>query len=145
MKIKPKFKIWHLLAVTLMVAGLLWCLRLGDNFDRDLAENATLVIRARLVQSHGGSKCHWNTVEVRRTFKNETEEKIPDTIEVAHYGWNPGIPDGESTLYLVRYNDQNPESVWKLVEPMLNTGARHGVSHHAACEGKKGTQLIELI
>ena len=130
MKIKPKFKIWHLLAATLLVAGLLWWIRLGEKFDRALAENAALVIRARLVQSHGGSKYHWNTVEIRRTFKNETGDEISGTIDVAHYGWNPGIPAGESTLYLVRYNDQNPEFGWKLVEPMHDTATGHGVSHH---------------
>jgi hypothetical protein len=45
-------------------------------------------------------------------------------LSVAHLSWEPGIPEGESTIYLERYNPARND-LWKL----LNGSGKDGVSH----------------
>ena len=126
MKQRAHFKIWHLLVVTLIVA--LYVLSISNRwrkFDRDMAEDVPVVVRVELLESRGGSKYHWQTVKVLHVFKNETDETIPESVQVAHYGWNPGVPEGRSTLYLVYYNESKPEYGWKLHQPDSNFGVSH--------------------
>ena len=122
-----KFSIWHLLAITSITAIVLWWMNLGDPVDLEMANDVPLVIRAELLEVHGGGKYHWTTVAVIRVFKNDTDDTIPETLKIAHYGWSVGPPSGQSTLYLTRYNEGHPEYGWKLHE----ADSKLGFSHHS--------------
>ena len=87
------------------------------SFDRDLAKRVPLVLRVKAIQHNGGSKYHWTTVKVIGVVKNNTGDKIPESLDIASTGWRQGMPDGVCTVYLVRYNVSNPQYGWQLHKP----------------------------
>jgi len=93
-------------------------------FDPDLAVQAEAVLRVRLISPGAGSKFIWDEVEVLGVIKNASDFQFGKTLQVAHYSWEPGVPQGESTIYLVPYSE-TPDHLWKLLG---DSGAR-GVSH----------------
>lgn len=95
-------------------------------FDMDLAADAEVVLRVRLVEDQGGSKYHWQVVEKLEIIKNEGSHKMGNRVLVAHYGWEPGIPAGVSTIYLDPYSELASD-MWRLVKG----SAKSGVSHRA--------------
>src|SRR5262249_7557776 len=94
--------------------------------DPDKAKKATAVLRVRYRALKGGNKYAWDEVEVLAVIENRSKYQFPQTMDVAHYDPEPGIPKGESTIYLEPYNNVDP-SLWKL----LNGAAKEGVSHAA--------------
>jgi hypothetical protein len=62
-------------------------------------------------------------VEVVQVLKNQSSEAFTNTLSVAAYSWKAGVPEGESTLYLERYN--KTMGVWKLVGGEASTGVSH--------------------
>jgi hypothetical protein len=93
--------------------------------DEALAKNALVVLRAKLISGGGNSdKYDYYEVEILRVFKNESGEILKGRIQVASYSWKLGVPKGESTLYLERYN-QTVKGIWKLVGGEAATGVSH--------------------
>jgi hypothetical protein len=97
------------------------------NVDSAKFAKAPVVLRARRISQGSGSKYLWCKVEILRVLKNESGQQFDKTLEVAYYSWDPGVPDGESTLYLEPYNE-SPSHPWKL----LGGSAAEGVSHSSA-------------
>ena len=128
MKIRFKFSIAQLLGLMVLTALIVRWLFPGLPYDRDLAGQVPLVLRVQAVQRNGGSKYHWTTVKVLGVVKNSTGAKIPESLNIASIGWGEGLPTGECTVYLVRYNVSFPKYGWKLHKPDA-TGL--GYSHHA--------------
>lgn len=91
----------------------------------EIAKRVKVVLRVKLIDRRGGDKYGWDIVEVLSVLKNESGQQFEGRVEIAHYSWKPGVPDGESTVYLEPYGD-NAEQ-WRL----LDGGAEHGVSHPA--------------
>lgn len=93
--------------------------------DAELAKRAQLVVRAVRVTDpkRRGKKYTWYRVGVLQVLKNDTESKPPDLLKVAALGIKPGIPEGQSILYLVPYNRAKGALLWKL----LGGGADEGV------------------
>jgi hypothetical protein len=99
----------------------------NNAFDPDLAVQAGAVLRVRLISPGIGSKFVWDEVEVLGVIKNASDFRFGNTLKVAHYSWEPGVPEGESTIYLVPYSEA-PDHLWKL----LGDSAARGVSHTSA-------------
>ena len=95
--------------------------------DADRASKVQVVLRVRLLEREGGNKYAWDKVHLLGVVKNESGHEFPQEFIIAHYNAEPGVPDGESTVYLERYNDSD-ESLWKL----LQGSAKTGVSHNSA-------------
>lgn len=80
--------------------------KLDDLRDKDFLDSVA-VLRVKLVKPGEGSKYHWPVVEILDVFKDSSnyDLKTGDTLEVAHYGYEPGIPDGTSIVYLQYYGE----------------------------------------
>src|SRR5580698_5846675 len=92
--------------------------------DSAKAAHAKAVLRVKWLSSKGGDKFTWDEVEVLHVIKNESSFEFPKKLYVAHYSWEPGIPKGDSTIYLEPYNDTD-ESQWKLVDGSAKSGVSH--------------------
>jgi hypothetical protein len=92
--------------------------------DPGKAEKAEVVLRVRLIKYEGCDKYCWPEVEILKVLRNESGLSFEKRHKVAHYSWEPGIPEGESTVYLERYNPERND-LWKL----LNGSGKDGVSH----------------
>lgn len=99
-------------------------------FDTDLAADAAVVLRVRLVENQGGSKYHWQVVENLEILKNEGFHEMGNRVLVAHYGWEPGIPAGVSTIYLNPYSEQTHD-MWRLVDGSAKSAVSHRTDHAA--------------
>jgi hypothetical protein len=95
--------------------------------DAGRAARVKVVLRVKLVAALGGNKWAWDKIEVLGVLKNETETSFAGSLNIAHYSWEPGIPEGTSTVYLEPYEVGPPTIHWKLLEG----SAKEGVSHPA--------------
>jgi len=96
----------------------------GQLMDEKLAAKAEVVLRVKRLSSGEGSKYLWYRVQVLDVLKNQSRETFTNTLSVAAYSWKHGVPEGESTLYLERYNPTNT-TLWKLVGGDASTGVSH--------------------
>jgi hypothetical protein len=94
-----------------------------DRVDPKKAATVKAVLRVKLIRAEGSDKYGWDLVGLIGVIKNETGFSFPKEFQVAHYSVEPGVPKGESTIYLERYSEADPPE-WKL----LNGTARDGVS-----------------
>lgn len=92
--------------------------------DTKRASKVPVVLRVKLIAAEGGNKYSWDKVAILAVLKNESKQQFADTVEIGHYSWEPGIPQGESTIYVEPYSD-SPDHLWKL----LGSTAKEGVSH----------------
>ena len=99
--------------------------RAGDlQVDEKLAQNAVAVVRVRLVIADSGlphSPFRVYSVHTIRILKNESHEVFQDLL-VRGFKDKPGVPEGESTIYLQRYDpvkkelsDDKDHGLWILV------------------------------
>ena len=93
--------------------------------DDKLAAKAEVVIRAKLLSSDGADKYARFRVRVLQVFKSPPGTKLTNELSVAAYSWKAGVPAGESTLYLERYNKQTDTGLWTLVGGEASTGVSH--------------------
>jgi hypothetical protein len=100
--------------------------------DAKRADTVPVVLRVRLLRNEGGDKIAWDKVGLVGAIKNDTHYRFPPEFEIARYVGEPGIPGGESTVYLERYNAAS-ESLWRL----LGGSGKTGVSHASAEGGVK--------
>lgn len=94
-----------------------------SQMSAETAKRVKVVLRVKLLERRGGDKYGWDIVQVLSVLKNESNHRFEGRLEIAHYSWKTGVPDGESTVYLEPYGD-NPDQ-WRL----LDGGGEHGVSH----------------
>jgi hypothetical protein len=92
--------------------------------DPERAARVPVVLRVKYLKLIGGNKYTWDEVAVLATLKNKSGRSFEGTLQVAHDDTEPGIPKGESTVYLEPYV-AGDESRWKL----LNGSGKDGVSH----------------
>ena len=92
--------------------------------DYRKAERAEVVLRVKLISPGEGSKYLWPEVEVLKVLKNRSGLSFRKRLRIAHYSWEPGVPDGMCTIYLERYGRRRG-GLWKL----LNGSGRDGISH----------------
>lgn len=92
--------------------------------DDSLAKKATVVVRAKRLQCEGGDKYAWFEVQLLKVLKNDSQELLGEKLRVAAYSTDPGIPGGESTLYLEKYHPEQ-RGLWKLVGGKAATGVSH--------------------
>lgn len=92
--------------------------------DDTLAAKAEVVLRVQRLSSGEGDKYAWYQVKVLQVLKNLSTETFTNTLSVAAYSWKAGVPDGESTIYLERYNKTDGK-LWKLVGGGTSKGASH--------------------
>ena len=114
-----RFLILFFLAVTT------WAFADDKRIDDKLAANAEVVVRAKLLSSDGADKYALFRVRVLQVFKCPPSLKLADELTVAAYSWKAGVPAGEPTLYLERYNSQTETGLWKLVGGEASTGVSH--------------------
>jgi hypothetical protein len=93
--------------------------------DMKRAGTVSVVLRVRLLKREGADKIGWDRVRLVGVIKNSSHFNFPDEFEIAHYSGEPGVPDGESTVYLERYNAAS-ESLWRLLDGSAKTGVSHG-------------------
>jgi hypothetical protein len=94
--------------------------------DPQRAGKVPVVLRVRLLRQEGSDKFGWDEVKLIGVIKNASSFTFPETFEIAHYSGEPGVPEGECTVYLERYNEAS-EAVWRL----LDGSGRQGVSHQS--------------
>lgn len=88
-------------------------------------QKAPVVLRVKLLSIGGGAdKYAWYEVEILKVLKNESGETFGQKLKIAAFSRKPGVPEGESTVYLERYNATD-KGLWKL----FGGGAATGVSH----------------
>jgi hypothetical protein len=91
--------------------------------DEKLAAKAEVVLRVKRLGPGEGSKYLWYPVEVLQVLKNQSGEAFTNALSLAAYSWKAGVPKGESTVYLERYNTNR--GIWKLVGGDASTGGSH--------------------
>ena len=102
-------------------------------FDDKLATNAVAVVRVFLVSSIQIPKYPVTRYDVLvyQIFKNESRENLDQHLEVFAFKGRDGVPPGECTVYIARYNLQKMTfedtngSIWMLI----GGDATNGVSH----------------
>ncbi|HSE23658.1 MAG TPA: hypothetical protein VLB68_18460 [Pyrinomonadaceae bacterium] len=94
----------------------------STRIDPARASKAEVVLRVKLVEGGDCDKYCWPEVEILEVLQNRSSFSFKKRIKVAHYSWKPGIPEGESTIYLERYNSKRAD-LWKL----LNGSGEEGV------------------
>ena len=103
-------------------------------FDDAKATNAVAVLRvnrfsARPVRTHPFLTRY--TVTPQQVYKNESNERLGHTISVHGFSDRDGVPAGECTIYIAKYDvpnrrfDQTNGTIWMLVEG----GGTNAVSH----------------
>jgi hypothetical protein len=92
--------------------------------DDKLAARAEVILRVQRLTAGEGSKYLWYDVQVLQVLKNQSREAFTNTLSVAAYSWKEGVPEGQSTLYLERYN-KTDSGLWKLVGGEASTGVSH--------------------
>jgi len=100
--------------------------------DGKRAETVSVVLRVRLLRREGADKIGWDRVRLIGVIKNSSHFTFPGEFEIAHYSGEPGVPDGESTVYLEPYNAAS-ESLWRL----FGGSGKTGVSHSNADPGRR--------
>ena len=63
--------------------------------DSERANRVPVVLRARFVRLVGGQKYVFDEISVVAVLKNESHHTFAGSLEVGHYGWEPGVPPGE--------------------------------------------------
>ena len=113
--------------------------------DAAKAKAVPVVLRVRLIEQGEGSKYLWPKVKVLDVFKNETEREFVGELRVAHYSFGAGLPDGESTIYIVPYGPANPEAkdLWRLDEVASPAETVPGFSHHVPTDKAAVTDEIK--
>lgn len=96
----------------------------GPSMDQQRAGRVPVVLRVKYEKFIGGQKYAWDEVSVIETLKNNSNRPFSGPLQIGHYGWEPGIPHGECTVYLEEYVEGDT-SRWKL----LGGSAKEGVSH----------------
>ena len=119
----PRLISMKIIASFLFVAVAVFALAAERLIDDKLAAKAEVVLRVKRLTPGEGSKYLWYRVEVVQVLKNQSSETFTNTLSVAAYSWKAGVPEGESTLYLERYNKTT--GVWKLVGGEASTGVSH--------------------
>ena len=105
-------------------------------FDENLATNAVAVLRVRKIYTWPlpmPNKYPFTRygVHVSQVFKNEWNENLGGTMQVHAFNEKAGVPPGECTIYIDRYDVVNRElnktngTIWMLV----GGGGTNGVSH----------------
>ena len=121
----------RLIFIAVCIIATLVCVPLGcaqrqkerKRMDPGIAAKVPVVLRVQLIADEGGSKYSWDKVKLLEVLKNTSGYEFPPEFEIAHYTAEPGVPKGESTVYLERYNDTDIHR-WKLFEG----SAKHGVT-----------------
>jgi len=108
----------------LFVAVAMFAFAAGKFVDDQLAAKAEVVLRVKRLTPGEGSKYLWYRVKVLQVLKNQSNETFTNTLSVAAYSWKDGVPEGESTLYLERYN-KTDKGLWKLLDGEASTGVSH--------------------
>ena len=98
--------------------------------DPSKAKRAEAALRVKLLRVNDCDKYCWPEVEILKVLQNKSGFSFKNRLAVAHYSWEPGIPEGESTIYLVKYNPER--SLWKL----LSGSGKDGVSHTSPKKGR---------
>lgn len=112
------------ITTVLLISSVAFALAADKLMDDRLAANAEVVLRAKRIGIDGGDKYAWFRVQVLQVLKNRPGGQFTNQLSVAAYSWDKGVPEGESTLYLERYNKTN-FGLWKLVGGEASTGVSH--------------------
>ena len=112
------------IAIFLFVAITTLAFAADKLMDDKLAAKAEVVLRVKRLSVEGADKYAWYRVEVLQVLKNLSSESFTNSLSVAAYSWKDGVPDGECTIYLERYN-QTDTRFWKLVGGEASTGVSH--------------------
>ncbi|MGN6552651.1 MAG: hypothetical protein ACTHLW_02815 [Verrucomicrobiota bacterium] len=113
-------------AILFFIAATTLALAADKLMDDKLAAKADVVVRAKLLSVDArADKYATFRVHVLQVFKSPPDTKLTNKLSVAAYSWKPGVPDGESTLYLERYGNEATNGLWKLVGGEASTGVSH--------------------
>jgi hypothetical protein len=111
-------------------------------FDDAKATNAVAVLRVHRVHARpvvSDSSFVRYTVAPQHVYKNESNERLGHTINVHGFSDRDGVPPGECTIYIAKYDvpnrrfDQTNGTIWMLVEG----GGTNAVSHVGGKEGSR--------
>lgn len=92
--------------------------------DAALAGKVPVVLRVRLIKNEGGDKYGWDRVGLIGVIKNTSKHTFPAEFQLAHYSAEPGVPEGQSTVYLEPYNPDS-DDLWKLYQGSGKAGVSH--------------------
>jgi hypothetical protein len=128
------------IASFLFVAVALFAMGAERLIDDKLATKADVVLRVKRLTPGEGSKYLWYRVEVVQVLKNDSSEIFTNALSVAANSWKPGVPEGESTIYLERYN-KTGKALWKLVGGEASTGVSHANKQSLTAEQAKALAI----
>jgi hypothetical protein len=75
----------------------------GGEYDSTKAEKSAAILAVSLLSPGDGEKFLWDKVKVTKVLVNKTDFSFKENLEVAHYAWKKGIPEGEWLVYLTPY------------------------------------------
>jgi hypothetical protein len=105
----------------------------AQKIDADLAKQATAVLRVKLLKAaQAVEKYGWDQVEILDVLKNESRAEFAQTMEIAFRNADPGVPKGESTVYLVPYCTPPDGRLWRLVASSHVEGPKKAEQSNAA-------------
>src|SRR4030095_1966779 len=75
--------------------------------DPSKAKRAEVALRVKLVSLGVGCDQYcWPEVEILKVLQNKSGFSFKRSLAVVNFIWKPGFPEGESTIYLERYNQK---------------------------------------
>ncbi len=87
-----------------------------EKVNADLAKQSVAVLRVKLLTAaQQVDKYGWDRVEVLEVLNNESGAEFPRQMEIAFRNTDPGVPEGESTVYLVPYRAPPDGRLWRLM------------------------------
>ena len=108
-----------------------------------MERRADVVLHVKRLSFDGADKYVWYTVTILKIIKNTSDESFGPTVKIAAYSWVPGVSEGESVVYLERYN-KTAKGLWMLLDGGAYTIDR-STDVYFNWESKKPVDLLKIL
>ena len=87
----------------------------AQKMDPEKAKGVPVVLRVKLTKAATAiDKYGYDEVTVLAVYKNEPKARFAEPLTIAFRNTGPGVPKGESTVYLVDYHTPPEGKMWRL-------------------------------
>jgi hypothetical protein len=75
--------------------------------DSVKVQKSKAIVLAELIDPGSGDKYLYPIIRINKVIKNDFNYNFPDTLKVAHYNWENGVPKGKECII------PHPLALWK--------------------------------